>query len=901
MARKNATKSAKPKAKSTSTSKKRSSRKILDAFQIAERAENKSDSDEDNYSDDDEAGPQVHDGILDASRFLKEGANDEDDEFEDEELDSDEALGSDDDYDVLNSKFSQTIRDKKKRNKLKSKNKGKDIDLGESESEDDEGYSSIDENQLVTLSEAWDMDDKDLAETQGISQSNNKKNEIVLNETWESASSSSSESESEESSSSEEEEDQSSDEDIFDNASDDNEINLTTTTSTLQSKIKLPKDRRKLIIEPRTENEFAIPTPQGTTLSLQEMMSAVNDTSITQSAILIDPESKPLTTPLPKRIQQRHDRGAAYEIAKGEISRWEETVQANRQAEVLKFPMNAPSTTHNDSAITFRESSSGVSSELEKRIGKVLEESALVDDTKEAKFEEIAVGKLSPEEMKKRTQELRLMRELMFRDEKRAKRIKKIKSKQYHKIQKKERLRNQELVDELEGGDEDDDADLKRAQERMSLKHKTQSSWAKSMIKSGLSKDASNRAELEEMLRQGEKLREKQMGFPEGEGGSDEDVSDIERDYNNEQEIDTKGLGKGVMEMEFMKNAAARDRADNLQQLELLRKLENGDDLDLFDEEGESGAVNVVKNQGRRVYTPQALDQVDEMAEVNKRTIEEVSEERERGLAGKLSKKFTVVDNSSSKESSSQPKKQVDTTTTDDSNPWLTATTTNEPSQKSTKITAVEQTSSKLAKAAAKIAKSKQRKHGKSSTDNNTMIEINDTLQLTSVHDSEDEGEVDEDVPTMFKQKELIRQAFAGDDVVAEFESEKKRVAQEEGDQEEDLTLPGWGDWAGDDSKKNKRKKRKVVRIVAGVVQEEKRRDKNLKNVIINEKVNKKNLKYQSSDVPFPFESREQYERSLRMPVGQEWTSRETHQRLTMPRVITKQGTVIDPLKAPFK
>lgn len=48
----------------------------------------------------------------------------------------------------------------------------------------------------------------------------------------------------------------------------------------------------------------------------------------------------------------------------------------------------------------------------------MLTESSLVDDKKEATFEEIAVAKLSPEEMKKRTNELRLMRELMFRDEK---------------------------------------------------------------------------------------------------------------------------------------------------------------------------------------------------------------------------------------------------------------------------------------------------------------------------------------------------------------------------------------------------------------------------------------------------------------------------------------------------
>lgn len=90
--------------------------------------------------------------------------------------------------------------------------------------------------------------------------------------------------------------------------------------------------------------------------------------------------------------------------------------------------------------------------------------------------------------------------------------------------------------------------------------------------------------------------------------------------------------------------------------------------------------------------------------------------------------------------------------------------------------------------------------------------------------------------------------------------------------------MPGWGAWAGTGA--NPRKKRKFVKKIKGVASQDKRKDKNLKNVIINEKVNKKNLKYQSSAVPFPFESREQYERSLRMPLGQEWTSRASHQKM---------------------
>ena len=153
------------------------------------------------------------------------------------------------------------------------------------------------------------------------------------------------------------------------------------------------------------------------------MMANINEDE-NNKAILLDKESKAIAIPLPKRIQQRNDRAAAYELSKKEISKWKDSVQALRQAEVLKFPMiNQEQDTIRDSALTFR-SDNVPTTELEK-VNNVLTESSLVDDKKEATFEEIAVAKLSPEEMKKRTNELRLMRELMFRDEKRAKRIKK--------------------------------------------------------------------------------------------------------------------------------------------------------------------------------------------------------------------------------------------------------------------------------------------------------------------------------------------------------------------------------------------------------------------------------------------------------------------------------------------
>lgn len=856
------------------SSKGRSNRKILDAFQIAERAGRNSD-DSDYNSDNNQL--EVLDGVMDARKLLgKENEDDDDDSLDDEEIDSDEALGSDDDYDVLNSKFSQTIRDKRKKAKV-GKHKQEVNDL---ESED-EGYQSIDESKFVSLSEAWDMDDKDIAATKTLK----GKNEVVLNDTWETESSE------EESESESDENDSDSDSDIFKNSEDEDEdIDLSKTLTSLKSKLKKPeKEKKKLVNDRMEESEFNIPMT-GNKLSLADMIGAV-DSSVAKDAILIDEPAagsteklKALATPLPKRIQQRHDRSVAYEITKEEVSKWEDVVQSNRQAEVLKFPLN-PTVKHNDTATTFR-SIPEATTELEKKIENVLTESALVDEKKEATFEEIAIAKMSPEEVKKRTNELRLMRELMLRDEKRAKRIKKIKSKQYRKVHKKERLRNQELVEGSDYESDKEDHDMKRAKERMSLKHKTLSSWAKTMIKSGLSKDANNRAELEEMLQTGEKLREKQLGYEDGDQ-SDQNISDIENEYDNDNlsadEKTRNKLGKGVLAMDFMKNAEERERQSNLKDIEELRKLENGN-LEDYESEGNSAAM--IKNQGRRVYSVNAATQREEDNAINKKILQEVEDDNSKQLANKLSKGEVGGTNKQSDKDTSK-KEAVNGESDDESNPWLT--NSNDTVKKSLKVNIVDKSSSKLAKAAAKISKSKKR--GKA-TEIDAMIDIEQTL-AAGHGDSDSEDGADQ-----FSQKELIKEAFAGDDVVTEFEVEKKRVIRDEGDKVEDLTLPGWGDWTGGNKKS---KKRKIVRKINGVVEKDKRKDKHLKNVIINEKVNKKNLKYQSSAVPFPFETREQYERSLRMPVGQEWTSRDTHQRLTMPRITTKQGTVIDPLKAPFK
>lgn len=53
--------------------------------------------------------------------------------------------------------------------------------------------------------------------------------------------------------------------------------------------------------------------------------------------------------------------------------------------------------------------------------------------------------------------------------------------------------------------------------------------------------------------------------------------------------------------------------------------------------------------------------------------------------------------------------------------------------------------------------------------------------------------------------------------------------------------------------------------------------------------------------LPHGFENREQYERTIMTPLGKEWNTQSAHKKLVQPRVTTKLGHVIAPLKMTSK
>ncbi|GAV56095.1 hypothetical protein ZYGR_0AZ02670 [Zygosaccharomyces rouxii] len=833
------------------------------------------------YSDDETDYNGGRRGVLNISRRGQggddfEGSDNGEESFEDEELDSDEALGSDDEYDVMNSKFSQTIRDKKK-NKKRTQ---------EPEGDSDEEYTSIDEADLLPLSAVWDKagnDGDDGDSSSGGEENDNGK--LELQDENEIDGDDEDDDEGDESESSEE---SGSEENPFDEVpqDDDDEVELNNVTSGLMKEGDKQEYKKLNNYGTGKENEYALPSATSVSgsgkLDLADMIGVVDDKEAAAKATLVQDKSSTLSVPLPQRIQQRHERKAAYEISKDEMNKWKDVVQQNRRAEHLDLSSgrSAPDNTSS----TFTRSAGQPQTELEEKVDKVLQDSNLVDPVKNSTFEELSTAKMSPEDMKKRTREMRLMRELMFREERKAKRLKKIKSKTYRRIKKKEMLRNRELAGVDEQSDEE--ADVARAKERMTLKHRANSKWAKDMVKHGMTNDAETREEMEEMLRQRERLNTKVIDHDSEE--DDPDLSDIEREEEKEQSQGISGekLGKsGIMNMAFMKAAEAREKDENRKTMEALRAAEVSGDVE--EESEDEKAANIELNQGRRIY--------NSTAPVNSKQ-EQVKKSGSKPSGGKQTKdgEIEVRYEEPEQQENRTEQERVDKKA-EPANPWLdTGDDEDEGTVKlSSKVSVIDKDSTKAAKNLYKLEKKKDKRSSKpGDADEDFLLDADDQNHMTF--------QTEEVSPNfMFKQQDVVAEAFAGDDVVTGFDDEKKRVAESEDDKEEDVTLPGWGQWAGAGS--NPKKKRKFVKKIKGTVEKDKRKDKNLRNVIINEKLNKKNLKYQSSAVPFPFESKEQYERSLRMPLGSEWTSSSAHQRMIKPRILTKPSEVIDPLKAPFK
>ncbi|KAI0082325.1 Utp14-domain-containing protein [Panus rudis PR-1116 ss-1] len=499
--------------------------------------------------------------------------------------------------------------------------------------------------------------------------------------------------------------------------------------------------------------------------------------------------------------------------------------------------------------------------------------------------------------------------------------------------------------------------EVQRARERATLRHKNTGKWAKAM-KGRNELDEDQRREITEMLDRGDKLRRRIQGVHSGDE-SEEDESDDEGDDEDavdrikahafeelaqlqiEQQDslgDSGAKGKSIFEMKFMKDAKARDELRAKQMADdFVREMgtqrdgdESGDELiGGRIEESEGAAVQRVG--GRVTYRPgaptaqfrPATSLASDTSSITLRSTDglDIAQSVTPSATSPVVERSTLL--------SEEPQ-----------NPWLAphadASISTGPRKHEV---AVSKTSAAAEKSKNKLRKKTLKKEeAKVQAKEDASVDITMTNVMTLGEESNaagapnsttkppesskdatatiDDADFDSDVhseveeqerlldrkgkgrakgPKAFEQRELVARAFAGDNVVRDFAEAKRREMQEDAPKEVDTTLPGWGSWGGIGTKKAPPKPH-LIKKIAGV-DPATRADYKKSHVIISEKRDKKAAKYQVKDLPYPYTSKAQFERSMETPLGTEWNTRVGFQRGTLPRVVTKPGTVINPLE----
>ncbi|KAH7914539.1 Utp14 protein-domain-containing protein [Hygrophoropsis aurantiaca] len=791
------------------------------------------------------------------------------------------------------------------------------------------------------------------------------------------------------------------------------------------------------------EGEFGAggATTDSQKLSLDDLLAPLTSSSSALASLkksikpLVNSSSKTkakiLSAPLPLRTQERLDREAAYEQTKEEVNKWSATMKHIRQAEHLSFPLQAQPAARVSGlelAARFKPTTP-----LETQVSSLLASAELSTEANITATESTALAQLAltPEEVAARRAELRTMRELAFRAEVKAKRVAKIKSKTFRRIRKKQR----EKLDGGDGvgargnddGDEDDDddaarmkAEVARARERATLRHKHTGKWAQAMKERGQDgMDVDQRREIAEMLDRGEKLRrriqgvgtdDEQGGGDSGSDASDEDAQDEEsikrRAFEELSRLETSATGmdentpgtssKSVFSMKFMRDAAARhELAAQSAMDDFAREMgindeghgsdsgveELGDGNSNGDQTERTGVVvQRTANGGRVSFRPGARASAAEIV-----TAPNVTRAQNMGPPPSDTSSVTLqsadvaVMSPTIGTSSRVYRNGREDTDADGSeellshqasvNPWLAGASASSSAKvnmntntKAKNATLVQKSSSTQSKSAYKLGKQAARNEearragvddakveisvgevlkaaavvegaGEAADDVPSKPKPKSTSQpgaqpkrksngVPAVHNPDDDSDVHSEIEEQeremqigkkgkaaqvkgkasgvkaFEQRDLVALAFAGDNVVQAFEESKRREIEEDAPRVVDTTLPGWGSWGGTGTTQRAPRPH-LLKSIPGVTPTA-RADHAKPHLIISEKRDKKAGKYLVKELPHPYTSHAQFERAMGVPVGSEWNTRVGFQRGTVPRVVKKMGTVIDPLEKLF-
>ncbi|KAI4301423.1 hypothetical protein L6164_034703 [Bauhinia variegata] len=627
--------------------------------------------------------------------------------------------------------------------------------------------------------------------------------------------------------------------------------------------------------------------------------------------------------PLPKADQARLERKAASEWSNKDITKWEPIIKRNRETPSVNFDQKVDLEFTTVGAIA---SEFEPRTEFERKIAALIHDDKLMEAHKKDGSRLLELNEVSVEDEKDRQNRIAKMRSLLFRHEMKAKHVKKIKSKTYHRLLKKDKLKAASLQMEMDPEAAKEFAmkqERRRAEERMTLRHTNQNRWARRILERGLNtQDDGTRAAIAEQLQRHAALTRKINSMKDSSSSSDDtsdeddaDGSDDDRALLEKAKIKTLEVleeedavpKSGLLSLPFMrrglekrKEAAAEEAKLALEEYDsTLKKLENA---------GGSEDPEVATISGRRVFGTAKAQILDASNKVKSDKFygstdsEDDLEAREHG---------DMVSNRSN-----DPQKDVNS----DSVVILEDTDTHQESIFKNFNDIIRDAGAKTTYEVAIFASNTWKK-AKNKNEEDTKVnkspkliepakqDIKDIeMGFGEDNDTDSEGHMVDGVLSsgpklsyeLPSQDELVRQAFAGDDVEDEFEKNKQEILNEENPEpEKPLLLPGWGQWTHIQQKKGapswmlkehesaERKREEALK---------KRKDAHLRHVIISEKLDKKAEKLHAKALPYPFTSKEVFEQSIRVPIGPESNPATAIGALNRPEVVKRPGVIINPI-----
>ncbi|KAI2664036.1 hypothetical protein H4Q32_002154 [Labeo rohita] len=639
----------------------------------------------------------------------------------------------------------------------------------------------------------------------------------------------------------------------------------------------------------------------GEKVNLSDLLKTIEKTSVASNKTKkqlknLQDSKQTLELPLNKQQTEKIQRSIAYEKTTKEVSTWENIIVQNQKAEQMVFPLNQESSA--PKLVEQVVASWKVQTPLEQEIfGLLHKNSQPSNDPVLTPVEEASLKAMSLEEAKIRRAELQKARALQSYFEAKARREKQIKSKKYHKVKKKGKLKKfVKQFDEMvktnpeEALDELKKMELARMKERMSLKHQNSGKWAKS--KAIMAKyDDSARKAMQEQLQMNKDLTQKVVVPSDDEHESNEEASETVPDFANDPEpvLDPVNpwmrgqLTREEPEVSRVTTEEAQTAEEVNEEEELLgeferkRKLRQADEEDLMTTEEESK-----KEEPASEVVEDDVVEVSDTEEEAEEEEEDVSEfntlfrlmRSEKTVEGPKHTPGQEVEEELLNEGEIQVRNMEDLELLgEDVEPQPTAEAslpqtaaeedTSEPLNKKKREIDLQEVLTKEAKA--------------------VRVPF-----LPTVIEDEEQGE----------QISLIKEAFAGDDVISDFIKDKKKQEADGMPKVVDLTLPGWGEWGGVGLQPSQRKRKRFTTKMAPPPP---RQDRKLPDVIISEKESASVASHQVSHIPFPFQNTAQFESSIRTPIGSTWNTQSVVKKMTKPKVLTTLGAIIEPMAKDMK